>query len=117
VVFVGLLIRYLSAQNVRFRIFIAKTAIALDTLKALRLLPSRHLMLDPQLVRHHRDELAVRGLRLGDVDRVTEQMADRVDVAASPGDFDRMADGALDAGWRRLEFLGDRGIERFGDGY
>jgi hypothetical protein len=42
-------------------------------------------MLNPQLIRNHRDELAVGRLRLADVDRVAEDKADAVDVATSPG--------------------------------
>lgn len=74
-------------------------------------------MLDPKLIRHHGNKFAVRGLRLGDVDRVTEQMADGVDVAARPGDFNRVANGTLDAGRRRFELFGDGGVERFRNGY
>jgi hypothetical protein len=74
-------------------------------------------MLNPQLVGDHRDKLRVGRLRLRDVDRVAEQMADGVDIAARPGDFDRMADGALDAGWRRFEFFRDSGIEGFGNSH
>jgi len=57
-------------------------------------------MLNPKLVSNHRDELRVRRLRLRDIDRIAEQMADAVDVAARPGDFDRVANGAFDARWR-----------------
>ncbi len=59
-----------------------------------------HLMLDPQLIRHHRDKFRVRWFGFRDINRITKQMADAVDVAASPGDFDRVADGAFDAGRR-----------------
>jgi len=41
-------------------------------------------MLNPQLVGDHRNKLAVRRLRLADVDRVAEQVRDAVDVAARP---------------------------------
>ena len=60
-------------------------------------------MLNPQLVGDHRDELRIRRLRLRNVDRVPEQMRYRVDVAARPGDFDRVANGAFDAGkWKGI---------------
>ena len=72
-------------------------------------------MLNPQLVRDHRDEFAIGRLRLADIDRVAEQVADAVDVAARPCDFDRVADGAFDAGRRRFELFGDRRIKRFRD--
>ena len=76
----------------------------------------RHLVLDAQFVRHHRDELAVRRLRFGDVDGVAEQVADRLDVATRPGDLDGVADGAFDTGRGRLEFLGDGRVQRLGNG-
>ncbi len=44
-----------------------------------------HLMLDPQLVRHHGDEFGISRLRLRDADAVAEEQADAVDVAARPG--------------------------------
>lgn len=72
-------------------------------------------MLNPQLICDHRDEFAVRWLRLADVDRVAEQAADAVDVAAGPGHLDGMANRALDAGRRCFVFLGNGRIERFRD--
>jgi hypothetical protein len=48
---------------------------------------ARNLVLDPQLIGHHRDEFSVDWLRLAYVDRIAEQMADRVVVAARPSDF------------------------------
>lgn len=77
---------------------------------------SGHLMLDSQLVCDHGDEFAIGGLGLADVDRVAEQVADGIDVAARPGDLDRVADGAFYAGWRGFEFFGDCRIERLRDG-
>ena len=61
-------------------------------------------MLNSQLTRNHRDELAI--------DRITEQTADAVDVAACPSDFNRVANSAFDAGWRRLILLSDCRIQR-----
>src|SRR5690606_32344296 len=51
-----------------------------------------------------------------DVNRVAEQLRDRIDVAARPGDFNRMANGALDTGRRRLEFLRNGRVQRLRDG-
>ncbi len=76
----------------------------------------RHLMLDPQLVCDHRDELAVGRLRLADVDRVAEDEADAVDVASGPGHFNGVADSPLDAARGRFEFLRDGRVKGFGDG-
>jgi hypothetical protein len=72
-------------------------------------------MLNPQLIRHHRDELAVRRLRFVGVDRVAEDVADAVDVAACPGDFDRVADRTFNAGWRRFVAFGDCRVQRLRD--
>lgn len=46
------------------------------------LILSGNLMLDPQLVGHHRDEFAIRRFRFRDINRITEKMADAVDIAA-----------------------------------
>ena len=72
-------------------------------------------MLDPQLIRHHRDEFAIRRLRFRDIDRVAEKMADAVDIAARPGDFDRVTNRAFDAAWRCFVSFGDRRIQGFGN--
>ena len=62
-------------------------------------------MLNSQLVSDHRDKLAVGWLGFADVDGVTEQMRDAVDVTACPGHFDRMTDRTFHAGRRCFEFL------------
>lgn len=72
-------------------------------------------MLNSQLVSDHRDKLAVGWLGFADVDGVTEQMRDAVDVTACPGHFDRMTDRTFHAGRRCFEFLCDCRIQRFGD--
>ncbi len=110
----------LSVWKRGFQILVAKIALAgcrFQNPKSLAvplLSPvSAHLMLDPQLVGNHRDELRVRWFGFRDINRITKQMADAVDVATSPSDFDRMTDGAFDAGRRRFEFLGDGWVQRF----
>ncbi len=73
-------------------------------------------MLDPQLVGDHRDEFRVRGFRLRDIDCITEQMRDAVDVAASPSDFDRVTNRPFDAGRRCFELFGNSRIQRLCNG-
>ena len=50
------------------------------------------LLLEAQMVRDHRDELAVGGLALDVRHRVAEELLQHLDVAAVPGDLDRVAD-------------------------
>lgn len=66
---------------------------------------SRNFMLDSELVSNHRDKFAVRRLRFRDINRVSENEGDAVDVAARPCDFNRVTDGAFDAARRRFVFL------------
>jgi hypothetical protein len=65
----------------------------IDALKTQHWRVLRDLRFDPQLVCHHRDELRVRGFALANVDRITEDGADGLNISASPsvvrisGDF------------------------------
>src|SRR5699024_4919609 len=62
------------------------------------------------------DELAVGGLALDVGDGVAEELLQRLDVAAVPGDLDGVADGPLHAGGRGVELPRHLGIEHLGDG-
>ncbi|MNC66535.1 hypothetical protein D3C75_1169440 [compost metagenome] len=73
-------------------------------------------MLNPQLVGYHGNKFRVSRLGFGDINGIAEQVGDAVDVATGPGDFNRMADGPLYAGWSGLELLRDGRVERFGNG-
>ena len=44
------------------------------------------------MVRDHRDELGIRRLALDIAHRVAEELLQHLDVAAVPGDLDRVAD-------------------------
>lgn len=78
---------------------------------------SRYLVLDPQLVRHHRDKFTIGRLRFRYINRIAKNKADAVDVAARPGDFNRVADSAFDAARGCFVFFGDGGVERLRNGY
>lgn len=80
--FVGLSLRYLSAQNGSFPIFIAIFALALDTLKPLMFLALTNLRLYPQLIRHHRNKLAVRRFCLGIRDRIAKQARNGIQITS-----------------------------------
>ena len=54
-------------------------------------------MLDSELIRHHRNEFGVRRLGFRDINRISENKRNAVDVAARPSDFNRVADSAFDA--------------------
>ena len=50
------------------------------------------LLFEREMVRDHRDELAVRRLALDVRHRIAEELLQHLDVAAVPGDLDRVAD-------------------------
>ncbi len=81
-----------------------KTPPIAERLAALAIIrfPLRCLMLKPELIGHHGDEFRVCRLCLRDAHRIAEQRGNRFEVAAAPSDFDRMANGALDAAGGRV---------------
>ena len=74
-----------------------------------------HLIFEAEIIRDHRNKLAIRGLSsiiLNGISKITVQ---RIHVAPIPRDLDGVADGSFDSRRCGLVFLGNGGVEDFGD--
>ena len=67
------------------------------------------------LVRDKRDKFPVRGLIVCCVNLYAENAVDVFDFAAIPGDFDCVSYRSLDLAAARVELIGNRRIQFFGD--
>ena len=74
------------------------------------------LILQPQIIRYHRDKLAIGGLTAIVLDCVTKIRIQRIHVASVPCDLDGVADGTLHAGGCGSVLFGDSWVEHLGDG-
>ncbi|MNG12904.1 hypothetical protein D3C84_965420 [compost metagenome] len=72
-------------------------------------------MLNSELIRHHRDEFGVGWLRFRDINRISENKGNAVDVAARPSDFNRVANRTFNAARRRFVLFSDGWVERLRD--
>ncbi|MNR23396.1 hypothetical protein D3C85_1404150 [compost metagenome] len=68
-------------------------------------------MLNSELIRHHRDELGVGWLRFRDINRISENKGNAVDVAARPSDFNRVTNRTFNAARRRFVLFSDGWVE------
>jgi len=74
------------------------------------------LELQLELVGNQCDKLRIGGFALGVRHRVAEEPLERFEVTPVPGDFDGMADGALDSGRRGREGLGNLRVQNLRNG-
>ena len=74
------------------------------------------LQLKLQFVSDKGNKLGIRGFSFGIADGIAEKSLQGIQVSSVPGYFDGMADGALHAGGRCAEMLGNGRVQRLGDG-
>lgn len=72
------------------------------------------LFIQADLIADHCDELAVRGFSSQVVDGIAKVAVQGIHIAAVPGDFNSVADGALHAGSRGGVALGDFRVKALG---
>ena len=74
-----------------------------------------HLVFEAQIIRNHRNKLAVRGLSAVILDSISEVRIQRIDISSIPRDLDGVAYRSFDAACGGLVFLRNGRVENLCD--